>query len=204
MKFPIKNFLIAACLFSSLMFNSAFSAEVMGIKVDDTVQVGGQTLKLNGAGVRYKAIFKVYVAALYLNENKSTTAEVLALGGPKRMALTVQRDLSSEELGRRFMDGMKQNADMTERAKLVGAMLTFGQLFSSIPEMKKGDVLTIDLIPGTGAVSQLNGKKVGETIADTNFYSALLKIWLGPHPVDDRLKRDLLGEKPADNSGRGQ
>lgn len=191
--------LIAVFLLSSLLAMPSHSAEVMGIKVDDTAKVGTQNLKLNGAGVRYKAIFKVYVAALYLAENKSTTAEVLALGGAKRLSLTVQRDLSSEELGRRFMDGMRQNADVSERAKLVGAMLSFGQMFSSIPEMKKGDVLTVDLIPGTGTVSQLNGKKVGDTIPDANFYNALLKIWLGPQPVDEKLKRDLLGEKPADN-----
>lgn len=194
------NKFMAALLLSSIFIQPSHSAEVMGIKVDDTAKVGTHNLKLNGAGIRYKAIFKVYVAALYLNENKSTTAEVLALGGAKRVALTVQRDLSSEELGRRFMDGMKQNADVTERAKLVGAMLSFGQMFSAIPEMKKGDVLTVDLIPGTGTVSQLNGKKVGDTIPDPNFYNALLKIWLGPQPVDGKLKRELLGEKPAETN----
>jgi hypothetical protein len=184
-------------LASALFFSSPVFAEttVAGVKLDDTAQVGTQTLKLNGAGVRYKVIFKVYVAAMYLPELKSTTAEVLALPGAKRVTLVIMRDLSSDDLGQRFMDGLKKNLDITERAKLIGGMLTFGQMFSLIPSMKKGDILTIDWVPGTGVVSQYNGKKIGETIPDPNFYNAVLKIWLGNHPADEPLKHKMLNDK---------
>lgn len=184
-------------LASALFFSSPVFAEttVAGVKLDDTAQVGTQTLKLNGAGVRYKVIFKVYVAAMYLPELKSTTAEVLALPGAKRVTLVIMRDLSSDDLGQRFMDGLKKNLEITERAKLIGGMLTFGQMFSLIPGMKKGDILTIDWVPGTGVVSQYNGKKIGETIPDPNFYNAVLKIWLGNHPADEPLKHKMLNDK---------
>ena len=68
---------------SALLFSAPVFAEttVAGVKLDDTVQIGTQTLKLNGAGIRYKVVFKVYVASMYLPELKSTTAEVLALPG---------------------------------------------------------------------------------------------------------------------------
>lgn len=180
---------------SALLFSApVFAEEMAGVKIDDTVQVGTQQLKLNGAGIRHKVIFKVYTAALYLTEKKTTTADVLALPGAKRVSLVILRDLSSDDLGQRFMDGIKKNAEMAERAKLVGPMLSFGQMFATIPEMKKGDVLTVDWLPGTGVVCQYNGKKLGDTIADPNFYNALLKIWLGHSPADDKLKRQLLGE----------
>ncbi|MBC7404880.1 MAG: chalcone isomerase family protein [Cytophaga sp.] len=182
---------------SALFFSSPVFAEttVAGVKFDDTAQVGNQTLKLNGAGVRYKVIFKVYVAAMYLPELKSTTAEVLALPGAKRVTLVIMRDLSSDDLGLRFMEGLKKNLEVSERAKLIGGMLTFGQMFSLIPGMKKGDILTIDWVPGTGVVSQYNGKKLGETIPDPNFYNAVLKIWLGNHPADEPLKHKMLNDK---------
>ncbi|MFZ6750225.1 chalcone isomerase family protein [Undibacterium sp. Ren11W] len=173
----------------------AGALELAGVKIEDSAQVGTQQLKLNGAGIRYKVIFKVYTAALYMTEKKTTTAEVLALPGAKRVSLVILRDLSSDDLGQRFMDGIRKNAEVAERAKLVNAMLSFGQMFATIPEMKKGDVLTVDWLPGTGVVSQYNGKKIGDTIQDPNFYNALLKIWLGVSPADDKLKHALLGEE---------
>jgi hypothetical protein len=73
-------------------------------------------------------------------------------------------------------------------------MLTFGHLFGSIPELKKGDTLNTDWIPGFGTVVYLNGKKITEPIPDVLFYNALLKIWLGANPVDSKLKSAMLGE----------
>lgn len=191
----MKNRLALLGAVSALLFSlPAAAVEISGVKIDETAQVGNQQLKLNGAGTRFKVIFKVYTAALYLAEKKTTTPDVLALPGAKRVSLVILRDLSSDELGQRFMEGIRKNAEMSERAKLVGGMLTFGQMFALIPEMKKGDVLTVDWIPGTGVVSQYNGKKLGETIQDLNFYNALLRIWLGANPADDKLKHALLGE----------
>jgi hypothetical protein len=185
--------LLAACALA--VSAPAAALELAGVKIEDTTQVGTQQLKLNGAGIRYKVIFKVYTAALYMTEKKTTTADVLALPGAKRVSLVILRDLSSDDLGQRFMDGIRKNAEVAERAKLVNAMLSFGQMFASIPEMKKGDVLTVDWLPGTGVVSQYNGKKIGDTIQDPNFYNALLRIWLGASPADDKLKHALLGDE---------
>ncbi|MES2048513.1 MAG: chalcone isomerase family protein [Pseudomonadota bacterium] len=187
---------------SALLFSSPVFAEttLAGVKIDDTAQVGTQTLKLNGAGIRYKVVFKVYVASMYLPELKSTTAEVLALPGAKRISLVMMRDLSSDDLGQRFMDGLKKNLDVAERAKLIGGMLTFGQMFSLIPGLKKGDVMTFDWVPGTGVVCQYNGKKIGETIVDPNFYNGVLKIWLGEHPADETLKHKLLNDKTQESN----
>ena len=180
--------------FSACLALPAFAdtVTVSGVKLEDTAQVGNQNLKLNGAGVRYKVIFKVYVAALYLPETKSTTPEVLALPGAKRVTLVMLRELSNDDLGQRFMDGLRNNLDIDERGKLIKPMITFGQMFSLVPVLKKGDVLTFDWIPGTGIVCQFNGKKVGETINDPAFYSAVLKIWLGKNPADDALKDKML------------
>ncbi len=171
----------------------ASAADVAGVKFDESVQVAGTELKLNGAGVRYKAIFKVYAAGLYLKDKKTTVPDVLAAPGPRRVTIVMLRDVSNEEFGRGFMSGIHQNTDKAEKAKLTSQFLRFGELFASVPELKKGDVMTNDWVPGVGTVVALNGKKMGE-YPDIGFYNALLRIWLGESPVDRGLKKAMLAE----------
>ena len=73
--------------------------------------------------------------------------------------------------------------------------MSFGEMFASLPGLKKGDILFLDWIPGSGTVSSLNGKQMGETIPDVAFYNAVLRLWLGSKPVDSSLKPMLLGGK---------
>lgn len=201
MKFPnrFSSVVAGACLSVGLVLShGAIAADVAGVKVDETVNLANQELKLNGAGIRFKAIFKVYVAALYLSEKKSTVQDVLAAPGARRISITMLRGVSSEEFGQSFMSGMQNNSDRAEKAKVINQMLKFGELFASIPELKKGDVLVTDWIPGTGTVISVNGKRVTEPLPDIAFYNALLKIWLGEKPADNKLKKQMLGDKSED------
>jgi hypothetical protein len=185
----------AAAALLALASLPAFAAEVAGVKFDDTATVNGTTLKLNGAGLRTKVIFKVYALGLYLPEKKSTVAEILAAEGPRRVKIVVLRELTSEEFGKAFMAGLNDNTDQTERNKLAPQTKQFGEMFAMFPALKKGDVLTVDWIPGTGSQVALNGKNVGGALPDLAFYNAILRIWLGDKPVDSSLKPQLLGEK---------
>ncbi|MFZ6719876.1 chalcone isomerase family protein [Undibacterium sp. Ji49W] len=177
-----------------------WALDVAGVKLEETMQVGGTELKLNGAGIRYKAIFKVYVAALYLKEKKTTVPEVLASPGPRRVTLVMMRDLTNEEFGRSFMSGIQQNNDKAEKSKMTSQFIRFGELFASVPELKKGDIMAIEWIPSVGTVVLLNGKKMGEPYPDLAFFNALLRIWLGEYPVDKSLKKAMLAEE--DTRGR--
>jgi hypothetical protein len=172
---------------------TASAMDVAGVKLDDTAHVGTQDLKLNGAGIRYKLIFKVYVAGLYLAEKKTSVQDILAVPGAKRVSLVMLRDVQSEDFGQAFMDGLRKNTELSERTRIVTQELAFGQLFASVPELKKGDMLTIDWLPGTGTLVSLNGKKIAEPQPDVLFYNALMKIWLGPHPADAKLKVAMMG-----------
>ncbi|WP_395823626.1 chalcone isomerase family protein [Collimonas sp.] len=186
---------IYACLFSALILaQSAFAVDVAGIKIDETAKVGNQDLKLNGAGIRYKVIFKVYTAALYLADKKTTVSDVLAAPGARRIELVMLRDVSSEDFSRAFMAGIQNNVDKADKSKIINQLLKFGELFASIPELKKGDVLTTDWIPSVGTQIHFNSKPVSENLPDQVFYNALLKIWLGEKPADDKLKLALLGQ----------
>ena len=182
---------ILACAWST---SSLAATEVSGVKFNDSVQVAGKDLLLNGAGMRTKFIIKVYAAGLYLPEKKNTVADIVKLEGPRRVSLVMMRDISSSEFSKAFMTGLDNNIERSEKAKFAAQISNFGDLFRQIPSLQKGDALVLDWIPGSGTQCELNGKKIGEAVPDINFYHALLRIWLGDKPVDSALKQQLLGE----------
>ncbi|HYC41951.1 MAG TPA: chalcone isomerase family protein [Noviherbaspirillum sp.] len=188
----LKNLVAVAGLVMGLGMQ-AQAAEVGGVKLDDTIKVANQELKLNGAGLRTWAVFKVYAAGLYLPEKKKTVPEIMALNGPRRIKLVLLRDVNNEELGQAFMDGLNANSDKAEKAKFVNQTMKMGEIFASIPKLSKGDTITNDWIPGQGMHVLVNDKRVGEVLPDLAFYNAFMRIWLGDKPVDNTLKQALLG-----------
>lgn len=187
-----KWFLTLSALMAGLI-QSAAAAEVNGVKLDDTVRVANQELKLNGAGVRTRAIFKVYVGALYLPEKKKTVQDILALNGARRVRLVLLREISSEDFGQAFMDGLNANSDKAEKAKFVNQTVKMGEIFASIPSLKAGDAINIDWVPGSGMHVLVNDKRVGDVLPDMAFYNAFLRIWLGDKPADSNVKQAWLG-----------
>ncbi|MDB5964106.1 MAG: hypothetical protein JWQ72_606 [Polaromonas sp.] len=174
----------------------AAPVDVAGVKVEDPIELRGTPLQLNGAGLRYKAVFKVYVAALYLGKKAATPEEVYASPGPKRISVTLLRDIDSNELGKSFTKAFEENSPKNEMAKLIPGLIRMGQIFADQKKLLPGEVFTIDWIPGTGTVITVKGKPQGEPFKEIEFFNALMRIWLGPNPADWRLKDALLG-KPA-------
>ncbi len=173
----------------------AMAVDVGGVKVDDAATVAGKELKLNGAAMRQILMFKGYAIGLYLTEKKDlTTAELMALpiDRPRRVALHIQKEINSDEFGQLFIKGMNANSTKEEKAKVINQTSKFGEMFAALEPVKKGDVVTLDWVPGQGTVSTLNGKKIGETLPDIAFYNAVLRIWVGENPVQTNIKRELL------------
>jgi hypothetical protein len=170
---------------------------VSGVKYDESIEVRGAKVHLNGAGVRYKAIFKVYAAGLYLPRKAGTTEEVLTMPGAKRMSITMLRDIDSGELGKLFSRGMEDNMDKAAFSKLIPGVMRMSQLFSDCKGLKAGESFQIDWVPGTGMVLSITSAKCFkdfEPFKEPEFFNALLRIWLGPVPADFKLKDALLGK----------
>ena len=70
--------LAAAALAALVPSRPAAAKELAGVNMPDTLSVGDKTLKLNGVGLRKKAIFKVYVGGLYLETPSKDAAAILA------------------------------------------------------------------------------------------------------------------------------
>ncbi len=172
----------------------AAQVDVAGVKLDDAIELRGSRLLLNGAGVRYKAVFKVYTAGLYLARKADTVEEVLAEPGPKRVAITMLRDIDANELGRLFTRGVEDNSPKGEMSQLIPGLLRMGQMFAEQKQLKAGDSFMVDWIPGSGSLVTVRGVPQGEPIKEQAFFNALLRIWLGPAPADYKLKDALLGK----------
>lgn len=172
---------------------AAHAAEVAGVKMEEKATVENSSLSLNGAGLRKRAFFQVYVIGLYLPEKKAAAADVIGAPGAKRLAIHMLRDVGADQFGDALMDGMKDNhseADMKAlepRAKQLVAIMT------EMKEAKKGMRITLDWLPGKGTQVGVDGKAVGAPIAGEDFYRGLLRVWLGDNPVQGDLKKALLG-----------
>ncbi|MBH9579571.1 chalcone isomerase family protein [Inhella proteolytica] len=173
----------------------AETVEAGGAKFDTTAEVAGQKLVLNGLGVRYKAIFKVYTVGFYFKQKADTPDGLIKQDGPKRVLLKMLRDVDGKDLGKAFTDGMQKNALPEERAKTINGIFKFGQIFNDMKKAPSGAAIGIDWIPGTGAQVFVDYKPVGEVIPEPEFFNALLRIWLGEKPADDDLKNQLLGKE---------
>jgi len=194
--------LISAAILSTLISLAPLAAhaqatEVGGVKYETNEQLGGAKLVLNGAGVRYKAIFKVYTAGLYLGAKVATPEEVYAAPGPKRMHIVMLREIDANELGKLFTRGMQDNAPREEFSKSIAGTLRLSDIFSAKKKLAAGEYFYVDWVPGTGTTIVINGKAASEPIKEPEFFTALLKIWLGKSPADSQLKNALLGKAPV-------
>jgi hypothetical protein len=190
----LKTLFISLALGAFATVAAAADVTVSGVKISDTLDLAGQKLQLNGAGVRYKAIIKVYTAALYTAKKADTPDAVLSTPGAKRMSITMLRDIDSGELGKLFTRGVEDNMEKAAFAKLVPGLMRMSQLFTDCKQLKAGDNFTIDWIPGTGTIVNVKCSQHNEPFKEPEFFNALLRIWLGPSPADWKLKEALLGK----------
>ena len=193
--------LLSAATAAFMLLPPAFAqtqgVELAGVKYEPTAQVANTRLQLNGAGVRYKLVIKVYTAGLYLQGKAATPEAVLAAPGPKRLQITMLRDIDGNELGKLFTRGMQDNATREEFAKSIPGTIKMGEIFATRRKLNAGESFAVDFVPGAGTVISVNGKTAAEPIKEPEFFSALMHIWLGKNPADAQLKDALLGRAPA-------
>ncbi len=195
---PLTKGLIAACVAGCLALPVAAAQgfDTAGVRYEPQVSLGGSVLQLNGAGVRYKAVFKVYTAGLYLTAKAGSTEAVLAQGGPKRIHVVMLRDIDANELGRLFTRGMQDNAPREEFSRSIPGTIRLAEIFAAKKRLVAGDQFSVDWTPASGTVVRVNGKAMNEPIPEPEFFNGLLRIWLGKSPADHLLKDALLG-RPA-------
>lgn len=169
---------------------SVHAVDVAGVPIPDKASVGGQDLVLNGAGVRSRMVFKVYVGSLYVPAKTKTAADVYAKA-PRRVQLNMLRDVTSDQMVDALTEGLNQANSAAEAGAVKAQMAELAAILKSIGQLKEGNVLAFDFVDGGTRVS-LNGQAKG-TIAGDAFNKALFNAWLGDKPVQDDLKKAMLG-----------
>jgi Chalcone isomerase-like len=190
---------VAALSMFSLPVQAQVPTTVAGIKFDTEATVGGQKLQLNGTGVRIRAVFRVYAAGLY-TPSKVTKNEDVLRPSVKRLQMVALRDVKGDEFGKLFTRAMEDNASREEFSKSINSVIRMGQIFADAKQFAKGDSIVLDFIPTTGLVVLHKGKQLGEPLKEPEFQSLMLKIWFGPKPVDNELRKALLGEQSTANT----
>lgn len=188
------RFLLAAA--AALAFSGALRAqtvELEGVKLEPTAQVGGTALQLNGAGVRTRAIFKVYVAGLYVPQKANSAPALLAQKGPRRMVIAMLRNVDADSFGGALNDGLRANLTEQQVAGFKSQIDALNASLKAVGEVKKGDLIHFEFTPDAGTRITVNGQPRGAAIPGEDFFAAVLRIWLGDKPVDGSLKKALVG-----------
>lgn len=162
------------------------------VDIAEEVVINDTTLKLNGAGIRSKFVFDIYIAQLYLETPRNETAAVLGDQGYKRVAMHfLYKGVGPDKLVDGWNDGFSGNLSKEAKAELQPQIDMFNGMFTE--EMKKGDVIVLDYIPGQGTRVVIKDSVKG-VVPGKKFNDALLSIWLGEEPVGSSLKKAMLGQ----------
>lgn len=181
---------LALTLSLSLLSFTAAAGELKGVKMADTMNVGGKDLKLQGMGLRTKALFKVYVAGLYLETANTDPDKIVASDTVRRVEMTMMRDLGKDKIVSAINEGIEKNS----KDKMASLKERLDKFAGAIPDLKEGQILSITYVPGKGtSVKGAGGAEL--TVEGKDFADAILLVWLGKNPVDDDLKKGMLGGK---------
>ena len=178
--------------FLSLCFIQAEGREVAGVELSEKVNFdeSAATLVLNGAGIRKKLFFSIYLASLYLPAETGEVAAILAADEPNRVQMDMlYSKVDKKKLVEAWNEGFAANHSAEALALLQERITRFNALFETLVS---GDRVQLDYRPAQGTRVVINGTERG-VIPGYDFNRALLKIWLGESPVTPSLKRDLLG-----------
>ena len=188
--------LVSALVLGCAVSGAWATVDVSGVPLEDTVTVGGQQLHLNGAGYRKRGYFKIDVTALYLQQKATTLDAVENAPGAKRLQLVIQQDITGSQASRYFLIDFEASATPAEFAKLITEVSQVGDIYSALPKIKKGDVVTMDWIPGKGLIATLNGANLTPHGAPSPYMNSellarvMLRMYIGgktPAELHDNL-----------------
>jgi len=183
--------IFGAVLSISLLFVEASGAAQMdGVTIPPSAEVGGKTIALNGIGLRKAFVFaKVYVAGLYLETKTHDAKTAIDTDEIKRISMHFVRQVSHDEMN----EGMHDGFAITAPHRLEKEKATLKGFFTK--PLEEGDICNIDYVPGTGTTVTIDGDAKG-TIQGADFMRALWGIWLGSNPPGGEALRDgMLGKE---------
>jgi hypothetical protein len=170
----------------------AQNADLAGVNYPASLKVEGTPLVLNGSGISYRAVAKIYTVALYVPKKANTADAVLAVNGPKQLRFVMLQGMRIDELGKMITKGVETNSTRSQFFGMIPSIRMMGEQFSHIKRMAAGDSFAIEWVPKRGTVFFVNDQPAGLPITDPEFFNAILRVWLGKSPPSQGLKDALL------------
>ncbi len=167
------------------------AASISGYSLPDTYPLAGQTLALNGLGIRTLTILrvKVYVAGLYLAQKSRDARAILASPGPKVILMQFLHAASKADIEKQYREGEAKNCGHGECAQ--SDQGDYERLIALTPGAAVGDTLTY-VCTQRGLRVLFNNKQVAE-FANPDLAVRILAGFIGNNPPSDELKASLLG-----------
>ena len=157
-----------------------------------SVLLDGSRLTRNGQGTRKRFGIRMYDMALYLPAATADAERAIALPGPKQLRFVARRPLSGGVLGVAMLNGLRKNLLPGQETRFLPHTHQIVRVFKSQPDVSAGHTFRIDLLPDRGAHFYIDDDPKAEPIHAPGFNEAVMGIWLGRHPADSDLKRNLL------------
>jgi len=173
---------------------ASVAVEIENVNLPDSVksEKTGKVLVLNGAGIRKKFFFDIYVAGLYLENKSDKPLDIIRDTGEKQIFMHFLYDeVAKEKLVAGWTEGFEENHTEKQMSALKTRLEKFNSMFDTV---RKGNTIRLDFGPGGELIVVINGQLKGK-VEGMDFQRALLSIWLGENPVTDELKNALLGKK---------
>ncbi|MDB6096279.1 MAG: hypothetical protein JWM09_557 [Francisellaceae bacterium] len=176
-----------------LLFSFTVQArELAGVFIKETVKLSDNQsiLKVQGAAIRTKFVFNIYVGAFYAVNKINSVKEALNDKGPKRMLFYILHDkIDKQTYQDAWREGIEANNSenilMTNNNKIDQFINYFDQ------DLNKGDTLMIDFIPKLGTKVFVNNKLKG-LIPGDEFYNIVLNTWMGKKPPSSTFQKEIL------------
>ena len=155
-------------------------------------EVAGETLVLNGAGLRSIEGEEIYSVGLYLPTKTTRADTAKALLGARRVTLYILKDLVPADFSPSLRNGIQMNTNETSQEFIKEEQAQIEELMERIGSFAAGDKVDIDWLPRKGTSVKVNGKVVKDRIRGKAIYDAIMFIWLGNHALEASLKDSLL------------
>lgn len=172
-----------------LLSFSVSAVELGGITMPNTLQIEEQELVLNGAGIRSKFVFDLYVAGLYLSAQESNAVKIIESTVPMALRLHI---ISSKITSKKMIKGIQSGFKKATNGNVEPIALEIEQFLTAFSDnVEEGDVF--EFVASEHGVVIIKNNVQNQTISSHAFKQALFGIWLSDKPVKAKLKKALLG-----------
>lgn len=190
----MKKILLVLTLLLSLQFSTVSAQtqlEVNGVTVPRKIEFQNKTLQLNGAGGRSKMWLEVYVQALYLSQLSQDPKFIIDSDTEMAIRIEITSSMvSSNKLTKAMNAGFEKSAG-SNLEELRPRIEQFKALLSD--DITEKDVFILGYNPLDQTINVYKNEVLKGKVSGFDFKKALFGIWLSDKPVDDTLKKHLLG-----------